>query len=76
MKHNLIGTINLLEYCKKHKKGLILLSTSLVYSALELAALPVKKTNDRYELEQSEISGITENGIYGEFTNCFPYRSL
>ena len=33
MEHNLIGTINLLEYCKRHKVGLILLSTSRVYSA-------------------------------------------
>ena len=40
MEHNLLGTINLLEYCKKYKAGLILLSTSRVYSAVELAALP------------------------------------
>ena len=26
MEHNLIGTINLLEYCKKHEAGLILLA--------------------------------------------------
>ena len=33
MEHNLLGTINLLEYCKKHRAGLVLLSTSRVYSA-------------------------------------------
>jgi CDP-paratose 2-epimerase len=72
MEHNLIGTINLLEYCKKHKAGLILLSTSRVYSASLLAALPVKTTNDRYELEQSKISGITENGITENFPTTAP----
>lgn len=72
MEHNLIGTINLLEYCKKHRAGLILLSTSRVYSASELAALPVKTTNDRYELQQSEISGISENGISENFPTSAP----
>ena len=33
LENNLLGTINLLEYCKRHKAGLILLSTSRVYSA-------------------------------------------
>jgi CDP-paratose 2-epimerase len=32
VEHNLVGTINLLEYCKKHRAGFILLSTSRVYS--------------------------------------------
>lgn len=72
MEHNLIGTINLLEYCKKHKAGLILLSTSRVYSVSELAALPVKRSSDRYELQQSEISGISENGISENFPTSAP----
>jgi CDP-paratose 2-epimerase len=38
--HNLTGTINLLEYCKSHKAGFVLLSTSRVYSIGPLAALP------------------------------------
>ena len=41
LEHNLWGTINLLEYCKAHRAGLILLSTSRVYSVPPLAALPV-----------------------------------
>ncbi len=40
--HNLTGTINVLEYCKAHKAGFILLSTSRVYSIAPLAALPVQ----------------------------------
>ena len=52
MEHNLLGTINLLEYCKRHKAGLILLSTSRVYSASELAALPVLSSDNRFELQE------------------------
>ena len=40
--HNLYGTVNLLEYCKAHKAGFILLSTSRVYAIEPLAKLPVK----------------------------------
>jgi CDP-paratose 2-epimerase len=28
IEHNLLGTINLLEYCKAHRAGFVLLSTS------------------------------------------------
>ena len=42
LEHNLWGTVNLLEYCKSHRAGLILLSTSRVYSVPPLAALPVE----------------------------------
>jgi CDP-paratose 2-epimerase len=38
LEHNLIGTINLLEYCKKNGAGFILLSTSRVYSIAPLPA--------------------------------------
>lgn len=39
--HNLTGTINVLEYCKRHRAGFILLSTSRVYSITPLAGLEV-----------------------------------
>jgi CDP-paratose 2-epimerase len=41
IEHNLNGTVNLLEYCKQHRAGFILLSTSRVYAIEPLAALPV-----------------------------------
>src|SRR5690348_10841527 len=41
VEHNLTGTINLLEFCKREKAGFILLSTSRVYSLAHLASLPV-----------------------------------
>lgn len=39
--HNLAGTLNVLEYCREHKSGIVLLSTSRVYSVRDLAALPM-----------------------------------
>lgn len=72
MEHNLLGTINLLEHCKRHKSGLILLSTSRVYSALELAHLPVKSANDSFRLQQNSIKGLSELGISETFPTSAP----
>ena len=67
MEHNLLGTINLLEYCKSHKAGLILLSTSRVYSASELAALPVVSSDNRFDVQDCDISGASSLGISEDF---------
>jgi CDP-paratose 2-epimerase len=72
LEHNLIGTINLLEYCKNHKAGLILLSTSRVYSASELAALPVKTSNGRFELQDCDLNGVSRSGISEDFPTTAP----
>ena len=72
MEHNLLGTINLLEYCKRHRTGLILLSTSRVYSASELAALPVESSNNRYELSECETAGVSSSGISEGFPTSAP----
>jgi CDP-paratose 2-epimerase len=42
VEHNLVGTVNLLEYCRRHRAGFVLLSTSRVYSIPPLAALPLE----------------------------------
>jgi CDP-paratose 2-epimerase len=72
MEHNLLGTINLLEYCKKHKAGLILLSTSRVYSAKSLANLPVKSSDDRFELQTCDVTGATCLGLSEDFPTTTP----
>ena len=72
MEHNLLGTINLLEYCKRHKSGLILLSTSRVYSALELANLSVESSKDRFDPQQSSIAGLSDLGISESFPTSAP----
>jgi CDP-paratose 2-epimerase len=41
VEHNLSGTLNILEFCKQRGAGLVLLSTSRVYSVHALGRLPL-----------------------------------
>ncbi|MFZ4115256.1 MAG: NAD-dependent epimerase/dehydratase family protein [Chthoniobacterales bacterium] len=70
VEHNLGGTINLLEYCKRHRARFILLSTSRVYSIPPLAALPVKEENDAFYLveEESLPTGVSKHGVDESFS--------
>jgi CDP-paratose 2-epimerase len=65
LEHNLWGTVNLLEVCKREEAGLVLLSTSRVYSIEALCGLPVKEKDGAFVLEDSGTdytrAGITEN---------------
>src|ERR1051325_4727910 len=42
VEHNLLGTVNILELCRRQHATLILLSTSRVYSITSLAALKLQ----------------------------------
>jgi len=68
--HNLISTINLLEFCKIHRAGLVLLSTSRVYSIPALAALPLKTENEAFSLDCSKKlpRGVSARGIDTDFS--------
>ena len=68
--HNLSGTLNILEYCRDYKAGLILLSTSRVYSVRELASLPVRTNGNALELdlEKSLPPGVSPAGIAESFS--------
>jgi CDP-paratose 2-epimerase len=70
MEHNLIGTINLLEYCKRHGAGLVMLSTSRVYSASRLSALPMEVKNEAFVPRWSEARepGLSPKGVAEEFS--------
>lgn len=73
--HNLTGTINVLEYCKAHKAGFILLSTSRVYSIAPLAALPVEPVNDAFHLtpQASRLPpGLSPAGLTEDFATAAP----
>jgi len=52
--HNLGGTIHLLEYCRKHKAGFILLSTSRVYSIPPVAGLPVEVVDGAFRPQNAQ----------------------
>jgi CDP-paratose 2-epimerase len=72
LEHNLLGTINLLEYCKKNSSGLILISTSRVYSATELANILVTPKINRFEILENNILGLSKLGISEKFSTSAP----
>jgi CDP-paratose 2-epimerase len=49
VEHNLLGTVNTLEYCRRVKATFILLSTSRVYSIPPLAGLPVRAVDGAFQ---------------------------
>ncbi len=67
--NNLVGTLNVLEYCRRHKAGLVLLSTSRVYSIKELCRIPLKEGSTRFEISgETGITGASEFGVSEEFS--------
>jgi CDP-paratose 2-epimerase len=65
LEHNLWGTVNLLETCKREGAGMILLSTSRVYSIEALCALPVVARGNAFVLGEAQgtagPAGLTED---------------
>ncbi len=74
VEHNLAGTVNLLEYCKQHHAGLILLSTSRVYSIAPLAALPVEPVEGAFRPAPGKNlpPGLTSVGVDETFPTLAP----
>jgi CDP-paratose 2-epimerase len=89
--HNLIGTIRMLEFCKQHGAGFILMSTSRVYSIRPLASIRVKSVEGAYRPDFSRSThppglsghGIAENfpaepplSLYGSSKRCAEILAL
>lgn len=74
VEHNLVGTINMLEYCKRHGAGFVLLSTSRVYSIPPLNELKVEGIDDAYRPVANENFpiGLSSSGISEEFSTKPP----
>lgn len=74
MEHNLIGSLNLLEYCKQHGAGLILLSSSRVYSIPALIGIPLCEKDSAFTLDNSKAmpAGLSANGIAEDFSVAAP----
>ena len=72
IEHNLWGTVNLLEYCKQHRAGFILLSTSRVYSIAPLAALSVTVDSDQFRPTGDLPAGLTGAGLTEAFSTVPP----
>jgi CDP-paratose 2-epimerase len=74
VEHNLLGTINMLEYCKKVGAGFILLSTSRVYSIPPLANLQVEEKEGAFKPVKDQIfpHGLSGMGISETFSTTPP----
>ena len=74
LEHNLLGTVNLLEYCRGCNAGLILLSTSRVYSIPALAQLPLRVEASGYLLDETKTwpGGVGQAGLTEEFSTEAP----
>ena len=79
VEHNLGGTLNLLEYCKRHRAGFILLSSSRVYSVEPLSALAVVEEKGAFRPVFTERAdegaiprGVTAKGIDENFPTTAP----
>lgn len=72
--HNLLSTVNVLELCKRHKAGFILLSTSRVYSIPALVALPTLEKEGAFALDPSKPlpRGVSARGVAEEFSTTPP----
>ena len=74
LEHNLCGTINLLEYCRRSRAGLILLSTSRVYSIEPLASLVVTPVDGAFcpSAKQAWPAGCSMAGVAENFSTRAP----
>jgi CDP-paratose 2-epimerase len=72
---NLYGTVNLLEYARKHEAGFILLSSSRVYSIGELQKIPLKEDKETFSFDTRAESGskaVSRAGLKESFSTQAP----
>src|SRR5581483_7098638 len=74
VEHNLFGVANTLEFCGRSGAGLVLLSTSRVYSIAELGALPLRTEAEAFHLDGSMTlpPGVSACGVTEEFSTRQP----
>ncbi|HEY5974713.1 MAG TPA: NAD-dependent epimerase/dehydratase family protein [Geobacteraceae bacterium] len=74
VEHNLLGTANVLEYCKRNNAGFILLSTSRVYSIPALAAIQVEPLGNAFRLKKDQglPIGLSAAGVSEQFSTAPP----
>jgi CDP-paratose 2-epimerase len=73
--HNLAGVANMLEYSKARRAGLILISSSRVYSIRALASLPLNDCGNAFALNLDAppaTSGLSARGIAEDFPTVPP----
>src|SRR5579864_5925304 len=72
--HNLSSALNVLEFCKTHKAGFFLLSTSRVYSIPALLSLPLRVPGNAFALDVAGAlpPGVSANGVGVGFSTSAP----
>jgi len=72
--HNVTASGNLLEFCAKHRAGLLLLSSSRVYSVSALATIPLRVQDHAFNLDLTRPLplGLSAHGIGAEFSTAQP----
>lgn len=74
VEHNLSGTVNLLEYCRRTGAGLILLSTSRTYSISQLTRVVVETRGEALwpVVDQVFPEGLSNAGVSEKFSTAPP----
>lgn len=72
--HNLTGTLNLLEKCRRDGAGFVILSSSRVYSIEALNAIPLVEEEPRYVVDAARPApaGSSVRGISEAFSTAAP----
>jgi CDP-paratose 2-epimerase len=74
LESNLWGTVGILEYCRQHEAGLVLLSSSRVYSIHALAGLPMREEAAAFVLDSTPSlpPGVSLEGVEPDFSTAAP----
>lgn len=74
VEHNLMGTVNLLKFCRRHRAAFTLLSTSRVYSIKPLANLPIVERDSAFVPDNSMPfpPGLGNEGVSEQFSTAPP----
>lgn len=72
--HNLVGSLHLLEKCRRDGAGFIIVSSSRVYSIDALNAIPLREAETRFSVDQGKPLpvGLSPNGITEGFSTRAP----
>jgi CDP-paratose 2-epimerase len=72
--HNLVGTLNLLEKCRREGAGFLMLSSSRVYSIDALNQIPLERRDGRLAVNPAGAmpAGFSERGVSEEFSTTAP----
>ena len=74
VEHNLVGTVNLLEHCRRHGSGFLLISTSRVYGITCLSAVQMEVVEGAFVPSAGQVlpPGLSRSGVGERFTTQAP----